>query len=95
MLAVMPNVPVKMPFMVTTDVLASMFTMTRKYITVIVVCVCGVCVCVREREKRERELYPCSFKNIHVLHVIVEGRMIEVSNLLIYYLNSLLPSSLI
>lgn len=37
MLAVMPNVPVKMPYMVTTDVLASMFTMTRKYITVIVV----------------------------------------------------------
>lgn len=75
MLAVMPNVPVKMPYMVTTDVLASMFTITRKYITVIVVC---VCVCLRERESK-RELYSCSFKNNNVLQVIVEGRMIKVS----------------
>lgn len=54
MLAVMPNVPVKMPFTVTTDVLASMFTMTRKYITVIV-------VREREREGRQRERENCTY----------------------------------
>lgn len=64
MLAVMPNVPVKMPYMVTTDVLASMLTTNNKMHNSY----------QRERE-RESILYPFSLKN--ALQVIVEGGMIE------------------
>lgn len=82
MLAVMPNVPVKMPFTVTTDVLASMFTMTRKYITVIV---------VWEREERERE--NCT----HLVLKCTAGdcRREDDRSKQFNYLKSLLPSSLI
>lgn len=52
MLAVMPNVPVKMPYMVTTDVLASMLTTNNKMHNSY----------QRERE-RESTLYPFSLKN--------------------------------
>lgn len=100
MLAVMPNVPVKMPFTVTTDVLASMFTMTRKYITVIVVrererencthlvlkCTAGDC----RREDDRSRLFPYLLFKLFATFISYLNQISQLSNLQ-QFTNWLLP----